>query len=160
MNVVLDAVRESIRAVTQPRFFETERGFQGQLLVELNGRFQCEGMVVEQEYQKRMRDHGFIIRPDIIAHVPYNPDRHRSRREGNFIVFELKLRADQESAFKDFGNLSMMCAKLDYPLGIFINIDSFETHLEWYAGEHRSRLHAFAVRLVDRQVVLNETHAT
>ena len=160
MNAVLHAIRESLRAVTQPRFFETERGFQGQLLVELNGRLQCEGTVVEQEYQKRMCHHGFKIRPDIIAHVPYDPDRHRSRREGNFVVFELKLRADQDAAFEDFDRLSMMCAGLDYPLGIFINIDSFETHLERYAGEHRSPLHAFAVRLDDRRVVLNETHAT
>jgi hypothetical protein len=159
MNAILHAFRESLLAVSHPRFFETERGFQGQLLVELNSRLQCEGSVVEQEYQKRMRDHGLTIRPDIIAHVPFDPELHRSRREGNFVVVELKLRADQEAAFEDFGNLALMCAKLDYPLGIFVNIDSDATHLEQFDGDLKSRLHAFAVRLVDRRVAIYETHS-
>ena len=118
MNTVLSAVRESLRSVMHPRFYETERGFQGQFLVELTKRLprtQYKGSVIEQEYQKRIRPHGLRIRPDVIVHVPFDGRKHRSRREGNFVVFELKLAADQGAAFEGFESLSNMCATLDYP---------------------------------------------
>ena len=163
MDELLNIIRESLVAVTHPRFYETERGFQGAFLAELGRRIpalQWKGAIVEQEYQKRMRDHGINIRPDIIIHVPFEGGHHSSRREGNFVVFELKLNASPEEALPDYEHLSNMCEILGYPLGIFININSSDPHLHLYHGPHKEKLHAFAVRIQVDQVEVREEYAT
>lgn len=160
---LLTIVRESLLAVSNPRYYETERGFQGALLAELNSRLpslQLADAIVEQEYQKRMPEHGIRIRPDIIIHVPFKEGRHNSRREGNFVAFELKINANQNSAFEDYKSLSKMCDVLGYPLGIFINIASNTAFLNDYQGSHKDKLYAFSVWLESGQVQLNEEHAT
>jgi hypothetical protein len=163
MDDLLNIVRESLSVISNPRFYETERGFQGALLTELNLRLpslSLKGAIIEQEYQKRMPEHGFRIRPDIIIHVPFEEDRHNSRREGNIVAFELKLNANQDDAFKDYENLSKMCEVLGYPLCIFINIASSTTFLNQYQGSHKEKLHAFSVCLDSNQVRVKEEHAT
>ena len=162
MDKLLNIVKESLAAVNHPRFYETERGFQGAFLSELNQRLpflQWDGAIVEQEYQKRMPHHGLKIRPDIIIHVPFDEGQHDSRKEGNFIVFELKLNAGEKEALPDFENLSNMCEILGYPLGIFINIGSRNTFLNRYQGPLKEKLHAFAVNLNGEQVEINEDTA-
>lgn len=162
MDEILTIVRESLLAVRNPRYYETERGFQGAFLVELNSRLpslQLADAIVEQEYQKRMPEHGSRIRPDIIIHAPFQEGRHKSKREGNFVAFELKLNANQDSAFEDYKNLLKICEALGYPLGIFINIGSNSAFLNNYQGNHKDKLYAFSVWLEGGQVQLNEEHA-
>ena len=69
--------------ITEPRFFATERGFQGELLAELRARLHEAYFpgdpVVEQEYQKRMREHDIRIRPDLIVHIPFERGLTRVR---------------------------------------------------------------------------------
>lgn len=93
---------EALGAITAPRFYETERGFQGALLAELHKTIPHhllpEGAVIEQEYQKRLYGHGLTIRPDIIIHEPFDEARHDSRKDGNVAVIELKRDASQEGA--------------------------------------------------------------
>lgn len=159
MDELLNIVRQSLAAIKLPRFYKTERGFQGALLTELERRLpslQWEGAIVEQEYQKRMRDHGIRKRPDIIIHVPFEDGLHNSRREGNFVVFALKLNAGIKKALSDFKKLSNMCEVLGYPIGIFINISADNAHLNDYHGPHKEKLHAFAVRLNGDQVEVKE----
>ncbi len=163
MNDLLNIVRESLIAISHPRYYKTERGFQGEFLAELKQRLpslQWEGAIVEQEYQKRMPDHGIRIRPDIIVHVPFESGRTISRSEGNFVVFELKLNADAKDALQDYENLSSMCEVLGYPLGVFINISATSAHLNQYHGPHKEKLHAFAVRLHGNQVEVQDEYAT
>jgi hypothetical protein len=57
-NLFLNIFKDTIRAITDKRYFSTERGYQGQLFAELNRRmesikliFQRES-ILEQEYQK------------------------------------------------------------------------------------------------------------
>jgi hypothetical protein len=45
--------------------------------------------------------HGLAIRPDIIIHEPFDPSRHRSRRDRNVAVMELKRAATAEKAAAD-----------------------------------------------------------
>lgn len=163
MDELLRIVRESLLTINNPRYYETERGFQGALLAEINSRLpslQLAGAIVEQEYQKRMPEHGISIRPDIIIHVPFQEGQHNSRKEGNFVVLELKLSATQHGALEDYENLSTICAVLGYPLGIFINIASNTTFLSKYQGSHKDKLYAFSVWLEGNQVQLKEEHAT
>ena len=66
---------DALERIQEPRFFQTERGYQGELLAELRTRLADAAFpgdpVVEQEYQKRIRLHGIKIRPDIIIHTPF-----------------------------------------------------------------------------------------
>jgi hypothetical protein len=53
------------RAVSTPRFFETERGYQGELLAELRAALLMLGLpgdaIVEQEYQKTFPKHRITV---------------------------------------------------------------------------------------------------
>lgn len=125
----LDVFRQAIAAIKEPRFYESERGYQGELLVELSMRLRNDthfpgNPILEQEYQKRSKDHGMTIRPDLILHIPFERGDFSSHREGNFVAIELKLRASEGEAKEDFESLLKIENALDYPLVIFLNIDS------------------------------------
>lgn len=143
---LLASISDALGAITHPRFFETERGFQGELLVQLTRRVVLSDQaILEQEYPKRAAAHGLTCRPDIFIHEPYNPSHHADRTEGNVAVVELKLRATAEKASEDFKSLADMIRVLHYPLGIFINIDSVATYGELVPEDVRGRIVSFAV---------------
>jgi hypothetical protein len=157
----LATLRDALASITESRVYESERGYQGQLLIEISSRLKNLPVwpgapFVEQEYQKNADVHGLRIRPDIIIHQPFDRGNVRSRKEGNYVVFELKLRATEKEALHDFGKLSDMCTVLEYQLGVFINIDATNTYLAQYNGPMRDRLRAFAVRLNNGTVELHE----
>lgn len=159
MDEVLQAIRDSLSAITNRRFYETERGFQGEFGSELRNRLKqlvMDDFLVEHEYQKTLKDHGIRIRPDLVIHIPFESSGFEARTEGNCAAIELKLRAEQEQANDDFTHLSTMCEKLGYPLGVFINVDSDQTHLTGYEGPYKERIRAFAVQLVDNEVLIHE----
>lgn len=161
-DLFLNTLKNSFAAIDKKRFFNTERGYQGQLLTQLDRRFRLKkilvgGVAVEQEYQKTLKKHGITIRPDIIIHVPYKEEIHTSPRSGNFVVIQLKLNASKEDAIKDFKKMDLMFNKLDYPLGIFLNINSNKTFFDSYSGDYKDRLHCFAVRLSDNKVLIYES---
>jgi len=159
MEEIIQAIRDSIASIVNPRFYETERGFQGELGAELRNRLnglEIEGAIVEQEYQKRMKEHGFRIRPDIIIHIPFEGAGFSSRAEGNFVVIELKRQAIEGEALADYENLSAMCETLNYPLGVFINIGANETHIDKFQGQNKDRLRSFSVQLEDGMVAVRE----
>jgi hypothetical protein len=150
-ELFLKHLATALRAVTTPRFYETERGFQGELLVELRkvipAGFLPDQAIIEQEYQKRLRMHGLASRPDIVIHEPFDRNRHCSRRDGNFAVLELKLEATPDKAAADIENLMAMMTVLEYPLGIFLNIASEITHADLLQADWRDRIACFAVSL-------------
>lgn len=159
MDQILEIIKASLSSITNPRFYETERGYQGELGGELRNRLpllELDGTIVEQEYQKRMKDHGFRIRPDIIIHVPFERSIYTSREEGNFVVIELKHQGTENEALADYESLSRMCEVLGYPLGVFINIDSDKTYFDNYHGPLKERLRSFGVRLDGGQVIITE----
>ena len=159
-NIII-AVRESLLAICHPRFFETERGYQGELLAELRNRLpilQIENgrTVVEQEYQKTLQSHGVKRRPDLLLHEPFDQQHHRDRTQGNYAVFELKRRGTPRKAKDDFCSLSQLMTALKYPLAFFINIDSRITQIAHAPNNLPGRLVAFAVKLKDGHVILKE----
>jgi hypothetical protein len=144
-DALLASIRSALAACAHPRLFHTERGL-GQLLVELSKRIHLpDQAILEQEYQKRLLTHGLTIRPDIVIHEPYNPGRHSSRASGNIAVIELKCNANAAQAAADFASISAMLKVLEYPLGIFININSTETHAALVPEEAKGRVVAYAV---------------
>lgn len=148
---LLDHLTAALRAITAPRFYQTERGFQGELLAELKKAiledFLPNEAIIEQEYQKHLESHSLQIRPDIIVHEPFDERRHGSRRDGNHAVIEIKRAASKKDAVGDFESLISMMELLSYPLGIFINIASEATRADLVPAEWRDRIVCFAVTL-------------
>ncbi|WP_052162419.1 hypothetical protein [Aquabacterium sp. NJ1] len=156
---VLAGVRDALQSITAPRLFETERGYQGALLGQLDRRLQLPArVIVEQEYQKQAGRHGLTIRPDIIIHEPFDPERFADRTQGNVAVIELKLRSTAAEAADDFMSLGLMLDVLRYPLGIFINIGAERTWAELLPQALHGRVACFAVRLQDTAVTVVEAY--
>lgn len=125
-------LRQALENIYEEQFFGDERGFRGALLQELskelaNGVLPTDP-IIQQRYQKRLPSHGIRIRPDIIIHVPFERGLTKKRDEGNFVAMELKRRATGKRAKQAFANLSQLKKVLKYPVTIFINVDSEETH--------------------------------
>lgn len=144
------ALIASLHAIRNPQFYTDERAFQGQLLVELSNRLlgvlPADG-IVQQEAQKRLADHGLNQRPDIIVHEPFDPQRHEGRYQGNHAAIALKRRATASDAEDDFKKLQSMLDVLDYPLGVFINIDALTSFSNQLPNQLKERVVCFAVRL-------------
>lgn len=154
---VLAGVRDALQSITAPRLFETERGYQGALLGQLDRRLQLPArVIVEQEYQKQAGRHGVTIRPDIIIHEPFDPERFADRTQGNVAVIELKLRSTAAEAVDDFKSLGLMLNVLRYSLGVFINIGAERTWAELLPPALRGRVVCFAVHLQDAAVTIIE----
>lgn len=155
-DALLVHIEAALRSIMHPRFYETERGFQGAFLAALQraipDHLLPHGAVVEQEYQKRLEQHGLTIRPDIIIHEPFDPVRHRTRQDGNVAVIELKLDASRGAAQDDFASLLTLMDALSYPAGVFINIASDATHVDAMPDSAKGRITCFATALGEGSV--------
>lgn len=153
-NDLVNLIETALASVTDPHYYEDERGFQGELYAHLRQQLRDmalpDGALLREEYQKRLATHGLQIRPDIILHEPFDPDRHPKRDSGNHAVMELKRRATPRTAADAFENLVAMIDTLNYPLGVFINIDSPRTWAEVVPQRHRARIVCLAVHLDER----------
>jgi hypothetical protein len=154
----LTELRQSLENIREERFFQDERGFQGALLQELSQRVAHGAFpgdpIIEQEYQKRLPLHKIRIRPDITIHVPFERGVAEGRDEGNFVAVELKRRATAKKAKEAFANLAQMKKALKYPLTIFINIDSEQTHAGLCPKSIVGQTACFAVRFEDGRSVV------
>jgi len=162
----LPILLSAIEGIREPRLFETERGYQGHLAAQMDRLLEREPdhllrPLVEEEYQKRADRHGIILRPDIVVHIPFDRGLSPSRRDDNYLVILLKLRANQKKADRNFQDLETMCSVLNYPLGVFVNIASETLWLQQYKRKTDGAFALFevAVRLVDGSPVLLTTAA-
>jgi hypothetical protein len=148
---LMQAIVASLTAVNAPHYYEDERGFQGEFYAQLHHQLRDmvlpEGAMLREEYQKKLSQHRLKIRPDIILHEPFNPGRHRGRDDGNHAVMELKRRATRRTADDAFESLIAMINTLNYPLGVFINVDSSKTWAELVPEAYRPRIICLAVSL-------------
>jgi len=159
------AVLRTLPRVTDRRLWDTERGFVGQFNVEFQAVVGQLGVlpadtVTEQEYQKRFREHGIRSRPDLIVHIPYDPDIVSSRREGNFVVFEFKNRAYRKKAHEDLKKLNKYVEALNYDVGVFVNINASQCYLGTCELDHVQHIHEFAVARSDGDLVIGHAYWT
>jgi hypothetical protein len=158
----LALLQEALENIREEQLFRDERGFQGALLQELGRRLpegvRPEDPMLQQEYQKRLLRHGIRIRPDIIIHIPFERGVTESREEGNFVAMELKRGATSKTAKGAFANLAKMKKALKYPVTIFINIDSDQTHVGLCPKSIAGQTACFAVHLEDGISVRLEEH--
>lgn len=156
---LIEITKQAIRNIKNPRSFKTERGYQGELLTNLNNLLsECDLLspeyVVEQEYQKTIPRHNLKQRPDIIIHIPTEDIGSENVRDNNFTVFALKLNGNETNALEDFNKLDEMFDKLGYPHGIFINIGGYpNSFLNLYAGDYKDRIHEIAIDLGENNKV-------
>jgi hypothetical protein len=156
ISTLLTIIRDALQQIIEPRFYETERGYQGDLVARISRYIGNEEYIVEQEYQKQKRKHNLTIRPDILIHQPFNPRRHASRSDGNLAAIELKLDATPEDAQNDLEKLRSIMTTLNYPLGVFANIGSNNTHFDSASRDFSGRLVMFAVTLNNGVVSISE----
>lgn len=157
----LDVLQDSLGSITDPRFFNTERGYQGALVSELSRRLGeipigPGNPIVEQEYQKRASEHHITIRPDIIIHIPFEREATPSRSHGNYVAIELNLRANPHEAAEDYENLRQLVEVLNYEIAIFINIDSNQSHAATCPASITGRTHSYAVSLQNGAVLITK----
>lgn len=160
-EVFLGTFRESVRAITNKRFFSTERGYQAELYAQLRCRLKEiaeleASAIIEAEYQKSPTRQKLRIRPDLIVHVPHEARGDEDYTKDNFFVIEIKRKASKKDAEKVFNNLDQLFSTLNYELGVFLNIDSAKTFHNCYTGTYSKRLHCFAVRLANSEVIIYE----
>jgi hypothetical protein len=162
-ELIIETIVEALKHMDSPRFFKTERGFQGRFACALYGRFDAKKIfqddtIIEEEYQKRIDPHETKLRPDLIVHVPVESSHSSSRTENNFVVFEFKRQANEYWAKEDFKKLNELFEKLKYPLGIFININGrSEIFLDKYSGLFKNRIHEFCITQTNDKI--NILHA-
>ena len=154
---IMKATYEALLSVTNIRFFETERGYQGEFVSHLRNNLFQRGIVndhviLEEEYQKQYV-HNTHLRPDIILHIPREASG-AIPQENNFAVWALKLRATPKKARDDLEKLETMFTQLNYPLGIFINISANRTLLNLYHGEYAERIVGFAVKKENESIAI------
>lgn len=153
---LLREIVASLISINIPHYYEDERGFQGEFYAKLHHRLRDivvpEGAILREEYQKRLSQHRLTIRPDIILHEPFNPDRHRNRNDGNHAVMELKKRATRSSAANAIESLIAMLDTLNYPFGVLINVDSSRHWAELVPEAYRHRITCLAISLDENGV--------
>ena len=159
IEIVITALKE----IDTPRFFKTERGFQGRFNIALNKILDeqnifPEGTIIEEEYQKRLKLHGINQRPDLIIHVPIESSHSSNRKENNYIAFAFKLSGNKIKVMKDFENLNELIEKLNYSIGIFININSINSFLGEYQGPNKDKLHEFCIKQINGKLNLRYAH--
>lgn len=157
-EAIVKATNDALVCLSEARFFCTERGFHGRFYCVLQNILEERGLlksprVLEMEYQKSSR-HEISQRPDIILHVPAE-DSDAQVSEFNFAVWALKRRATKSKAREDFEKLNEMFYRLEYPLGIFVNIDAQDHMASEYLGCYKDRLYAVAVWLEDQQAMVD-----
>ena len=148
------ATTDALKSITASRFFRSERGFQGEFHVRLERLLRRKGLVlnyaiIEEEYQKTIPNHGISHRPDLIVHIPFEAGLTRSRREGNFVAFEFKLKGSRLDAVDQFIKLDDYLTILDYPLGVFVNINDTRSFVEIVPDY---RIHVFTT-IKDQEIV-------
>jgi hypothetical protein len=151
INELLKVTAAALTSVTNPHYYQDERGFQGEFYAQLRLLLRDVtlpvGTLPREEYQKKLAQHGLRIRPDIIIHEPFDPTRHRGRDEGNHAVMELKRRATPSAAANATKSLITMIDTLNYRFGVFINVDSTKTWAESVPRAYRARIVCLAVHL-------------
>ncbi len=150
-ELIIETIIEALKHMNSPRFFKTERGFQGRFACALYKIFDAKKIfqddtIIEEEYQKRIDSHRTRLRPDLIVHVPVESSHSSSRTENNFVVFAFKKQANEDRAKEDFEKLHELFKKLEYQLGIFININgSPNIFLSKFSGNFKNRIHEFCI---------------
>ena len=156
-QIISDAVYSVLRRIRNKRFFENERGFQGEfttILATVLGINLPNNTIIEEEHQKILRIHGLKLRPDIVIHIPYHEITNPDRKSGNFIVFALKKRSSEKIAIEEFEKLDKMIKILNYKLGVYINIDSEKTFYENCVVDSKDKIMCFAVKGDDNENIV------
>ncbi|MGC2434866.1 MAG: hypothetical protein WA433_13900 [Desulfobaccales bacterium] len=162
LEKIIKATVESLKSITQERFYRTERGYQGRFYCALQesldgmGIFD-NGVILEMEYQKTASLHQTTQRPDIVLHIPFEYSGAK-RNINNYAVWALKHHGNYRKVRDDFTKLDLMFENLHYPIGLTIIIDSDQPMLASYKGNFQERIHSFAVKLNNGAILIKHEY--
>ena len=148
---VIQSTIEAMANIRNTRFYKSERGYQGEFhrliasLLNIEG-LENDGIILENEYQKRLIIHRTRQRPDLIMHIP-REITNDSPDENNITVWAFKIQSNLDNALNDFAKLEEMFEYLNYSYGIFINISSSDNFLSHYSGQYNDRIFSFATKI-------------
>ena len=159
-RAIIECTIDALSSIVEPRYFKTERGYQGAFYCSLRNQLQKkiklpEEAILEMEYQKSSR-HDMTQRPDIVFHIPAS-ENGIPVDKGNFAAYELKPNASSAEAQTDFKNLDELFSRLNYELGFFINIDSGRDFMNEYRGIFKNRIHGLAVKLSNENIIISHS---
>lgn len=162
-NAFLQLLRNALQAIQEPDCYSTEREYQEEFLTQMRARLDDDliwpgAPAVEEEYQESAVVHGLEFRPDLIIHSHFERGLFEHRRQGDYVVIELKRHASKQAAETAYAQLDRICSLLDYAMGIFINVDSDQVFFPEFSSRAGDRLHGFAVELRGGRVHLLESH--
>lgn len=152
-STILFAIEKALKIINNPIYFDDERAYQAELYRILGNEIYGIGpqlSMIQSECPKTNRKHGMNKRPDIIIHIP-SMITGSPVNEDNFAVIELKYKSSPSKAIYDFNKMNKMFETLNYPIGIFINVNSTRTLLEHYTGKFEDRIHSFSVASINGQ---------
>ena len=161
---IIEEIINTLKLITIPRYFRTERGFQSEFYKQLSNNLDGKNIfpehtILEAEVQKRNLDHyGVTQRPDLLIHIPIETGITQNANENNYVNFAFKLNGNINSSISDYEKLDQMFNLLNYELGIYININKYPiVYLNNYEGIYRNRIHEFSINLDNERV--NVKHA-
>lgn len=156
---IIDKTIVALKQIYVPRYFTTERGFVTEFHHHLRNEIEDmelfpPGTILETEVQKRHKDHfGVTQRPDLSIHIPIETGITDNPDENNFAVYAFKRNGFPKQVKNDFNKLDIMFERLNYELGIFINIGAYpRSYLHIYQGLYKERIHEITNKLVDGNV--------
>ena len=156
---IIDQTIAALKQINVPRYFTTERAFVTEFHHHLRNKIEDIELfppetILETEVQKRNKDHfGVTQRPDLLIHIPIETGLTDNPDENNFVVYAFKRNGSLKPVRNDFKKLDIMFEKLNYNLGIFINIGAYpRSYLHIYQGSYKERIHEITNILVDGNV--------
>jgi len=148
------------KTLTNERYWKSERAFQSEFYCFLKEQHETinlfpKGAILESEYQKKLDEHGLRLRPDLIVHMP-TEITHANVRKNNYLLIQFKVHATLRKAIADFKKINDLIRILDYPIGIFINVDSEgkEFLASYSRGEYKQRIHEISVYREDGETII------
>jgi len=162
---IIRLLANSIRlTLTNERYWKSERAFQSEFYCILKEQCGVKNLfpkdaIFETEYQKRLDLHNLRRRPDLIVHIPTEMT-NADVRENNYLVVQFKVKATLRKAIADFKKINELIAKLNYPMGVFINVDSEgKAFLGTYSkGEYKEKIHELSVYIKYEEIVIRHDY--
>ncbi len=149
---IINRTITALRLISTLRYFRTERGFVAEFYHQLTEQLKNSNLfpqhtILEIEVQKKQALHyGVTQRPDLLIHIPIETGLTKNANENNFVVYAFKLGGNPAEVKSDYNKLEQMLDRLNYELGVFINIGAYpKIYLDTYNGNYQARIHEISI---------------
>lgn len=149
MEIITQTIH-AIRQIPRPGHIKTEKGFiaefQSKLTIQLSDTDIFPETTLETLNHKSNHDHyGFQFMPGLVIHKPRLIPKE-DIIENNFVFIAFNYGINPQRVKNNFYTLSQMFEKLNYKMGILINIGGYpDTYLWTYGSYYKDRVHELSI---------------